>query len=184
MVKTGGCQPSRNRYQGEPTRLFFCALICIQTLWSVDGLSAPQGAESTSFQNMPSGQTCVILRQIQVQDDPLSPRRRRNLLQPFIGACLSPERIRKILSVLTEAYLKEGWVTTRPYLTDQKIQNGILNIRVLQGRIDSVRSQTSGHSSLRIRNAFWGQKGSLLDLNRLESSLERMNRASHRKNSF
>lgn len=68
----------------------------------------------------------------------LSSRQRTRLLQPFIEQCLTASDLNRLLSDITNAYLKRGYVTTRAYLPPQDLQDGVLQIQVIEGRLESI----------------------------------------------
>ncbi len=70
--------------------------------------------------------------------DILSLRQRTQLLQPFIEQCLTASDLNRLLSDITHAYLKRGYVTTRAYLPPQDLQDGVLQIQVIEGRLESI----------------------------------------------
>lgn len=59
--------------------------------------------------------------------------------RPFVGKPLGRRRIDLLLRRLTEAYIAEGYITTRVYLsTPQNLASGTLSITVVPGRIEAL----------------------------------------------
>ncbi len=63
---------------------------------------------------------------------------RASCFQPFIAQCLTASDLNRLLSDITHAYLKRGYVTTRAYLPPQDLQDGVLQIQVIEGRLESI----------------------------------------------
>ena len=55
--------------------------------------------------------------------------------QPFVGRTLGRNRINLLLRRLTEAFIAQGYITTRAYLGQQNLSSGTLTIDVVKGRI-------------------------------------------------
>ena len=95
----------------------------------------------------------------------------------FVEQCINPELLREILTELSEWYLRQGYVTTRPYLEEQDISDGQVEVQVLVGRIEAIVDADTGQTNRRISTAF-AFHDDILNLRELESSLEMMERPS------
>ena len=121
--------------------------------------------------------TCIALREVDIDDDGLlSAAQRKALVQRFVGQCLDQALLRALLHALAAEYSSQGYITTRPYLQPQDASDGKVRVSVLRGTVEAVVDAASGHSNRRLRNLFAGQQGQPLNLRRLETSLEWINR--------
>jgi hemolysin activation/secretion protein len=66
-----------------------------------------------------------------------SPKALETILHPYEDRPLGVSDINVLMGALTQAYVKSGYITTRVYLPEQNIQNGVLRLRVLEGRLES-----------------------------------------------
>ena len=66
---------------------------------------------------------------------PISRRALDEVAQPFVGRTLGRNRINLLLRRLTEAFIAQGYITTRAYLGQQNLSSGTLTIDVVKGRI-------------------------------------------------
>ena len=120
---------------------------------------------------------CIALREVDIDDDGLlSAAQRKALVQRFVGQCLDQALLRALLHALAAEYSSQGYITTRPYLQPQDASDGKVRVSVLRGTVEAVVDAASGHSNRRLRNLFAGQQGQPLNLRRLETSLEWINR--------
>ncbi len=60
------------------------------------------------------------------------------LIWPYQEQCLTAAQLNPILQDITHAYLERGYVTTRAYLPAQELGDGLLQIQVLEGRVEAI----------------------------------------------
>ncbi len=88
--------------------------------------SLPGRELSTSSLPADDGSACLQVDSIDLSGaNALTPPQRTRLLQPFIEQCLTANDLNRLLSDITNAYLKRGYVTTRAYLPPQDLQDGV-----------------------------------------------------------
>lgn len=112
--------------------------------------------------------------------DILSLRQRTQLLQPFIGQCLTASDLNRLLSDITHAYLKRGYVTTRAYLPPQDLQDGVLQIQVIEGRLESIDGGDLS-SALETSMSSPAKVGERLNLRELEQLIDQLSRLPSRQ---
>lgn len=61
------------------------------------------------------------------------------ITQPFVNHDLGTNRINLLLRRLTEAFVQQGFVTTRAYLPPQNLKDGVLTVAVLPGKVESLQ---------------------------------------------
>jgi len=126
----------------------------------------------------PADAACIPLSGVDIEvDERLFPAAtRRELIDPLFGSCIDAALVRDILYRISGYFIDNGYVTTRPYLLEQDINDGRLDIRVLVGTIEAIVDADSGTSNRKIATAFLFSDG-ILNLRELESSLETVERA-------
>ncbi|HEY9697726.1 MAG TPA: ShlB/FhaC/HecB family hemolysin secretion/activation protein [Trichocoleus sp.] len=60
------------------------------------------------------------------------------ILQPHLGQSLTLEELRQVADAVTQLYLDRGYITSRAILVDQTIQNGLVQIRVIEGKLEAI----------------------------------------------
>ncbi|MCL2162386.1 MAG: ShlB/FhaC/HecB family hemolysin secretion/activation protein, partial [Betaproteobacteria bacterium] len=119
---------------------------------------------------------CVNITRIEIEGaDRLSEARQRKLVSPFEGHCLDSGKLNELLSVLTQAYLDRGLITSRAYLPPQDLSEGVLKIRVIEGRLEGFERRGTP-SPREIRMSFPGRIGEVLNLRELEQMLDQLGR--------
>jgi hemolysin activation/secretion protein len=97
------------------------------------------------------------------------------LVSSLEGRCIDAQLIRDILSRVSSYFIEQGYVTTRPYLLEQDISDGEIDIEVLIGFIEAIVDADSGTGNASIASAF-AFNNRVLNLRELETSLEAIER--------
>ena len=119
---------------------------------------------------------CLRLTRVDVETSPvLSQSQAQRLMSPFFGSCLDSKLIGELLGAVSDYLTGEGYVTTRPYLQEQDVSDGQVEIRILPGRIEKIIDADSGERNGRVATAFLFSD-EILNLRDLESSLEMIER--------
>ena len=121
---------------------------------------------------------CVALASVDIEaNEILAPSEWQALIEPYLGACIDVELTRDLLSAISDDLIEDGYVTSRPYLLEQDISDGQIDIRILPGIIEKIIDADSGGSNGKIATAFlFNDK--ILNLRELETSLEQIERVS------
>lgn len=105
----------------------------------------------------------------------LSVRQRAELTHSFTAQCLTVSDLNRLLSDITNAYLKRGYVTTRAYLPPQDLENGALQIQVIEGRLEGIKSGEIS-SALEVSMSSPARLGERLNLRELEQLVDQLSR--------
>lgn len=119
---------------------------------------------------------CIPLARVDIEASKvLAESDQPNLIEPFLGTCIDAELIRNLLSAISNYIIEQGYVTSRPYLLEQDISDGQIEIRILVGTIEAVINADSGTTNGKIATAFV-LSDEVLNLRDLETSLEAIER--------
>ncbi|MFC1632478.1 ShlB/FhaC/HecB family hemolysin secretion/activation protein [Candidatus Omnitrophota bacterium] len=77
----------------------------------------------------------------------LSEKEIREIIAPFENTELSVQGMQKIADLISAAYRKKGYVTSRAYLPPQTISDGVLIIRVVEGTLGQLGIKGNKHFS-------------------------------------
>jgi len=132
---------------------------------------------TTAFAGEVAERRCVTLRGVHLGENRiLNQARQRELFAPYMGKCIDGKLLKAVIADISTFYIKRGYITTHPYLEKQSITDGQIDIRVLQGTVEDIVDASTKKPSGRTRTAFAFQKGRMLNLRDMETSLEMMNR--------
>ena len=138
----------------------------------------PGKAAQPAPSQRPEDVRCFDISTIELKGaDSLSASDRQALLKPFIGQCLGVSQLNALLKAITDLYLARGLVTSRAYLPQQDLSSGHLQVMVVEGRLESFRTDdSSGLSERELAMAFPGSAGQLLNLREIEQMVDQLNR--------
>lgn len=95
---------------------------------------------------------------------------------PAIGRCLGAQGINIVMARIQNAIVERGYVTTRVLAGDQNLNQGILTLTVVPGRVRQIRYAASTEGAPDLGRAIPLRPGDLLDLRAIEQGLENLKR--------
>ena len=109
----------------------------------------------------------------------ISPQTIARAVSRFEGRCVGLAELNLILESVTFLYVDAGYVASRAYLPPQDLSDGILDIVIVEGTLESiVIDGEPGNHPARIQTAFPGMKGRPVNLRDIEQGLDQLNRLS------
>ena len=118
---------------------------------------------------------CITVKRLElVGADRLPRSERRAVERQAVGRCLGLSDINDLLKMITESYIRRGLVTTRAYIPQQNSQDGVLQIVVIEGTVESLSVEPKG--SANAGNAFPPMIGRVFNLRRAEQGIDQLNR--------
>lgn len=122
---------------------------------------------------------CFLIHTIQLSGaDHLSEQARQRLIQPYLHQCLGLAQIQTLVQQVSDAYLNRGYITSRAFLTEQDLAQGVLRLTVLEGRLQQILLEQ--RTSPMLAMAFPDREGGLLNLRDIEQGMEQINRLRRR----
>ena len=129
----------------------------------------------------PSGVTishCFLLEQIILEGaEELSKKKQDEMFASHYHSCLNSEEINKVITEVTNWYIEKGFITTRLYVPEQNVETGILNLKVVEGRVERV-VQNDDHTidRMEVYTAFPIHKNKKLNIKDMEQGIDQLNR--------
>ncbi|MBT2337106.1 ShlB/FhaC/HecB family hemolysin secretion/activation protein [Variovorax paradoxus] len=100
---------------------------------------------------------------------------KRSLQNANAGRCLGVSDLETVLATLTKSYIDRGYITTRAYLPAQDLRSGVLEVTVVEGKIERFEVTGGSERAQWIRGAFPASPGDLLNLRDLEQGIDQVN---------
>lgn len=122
----------------------------------------------------PNSETILIpIREIQVTGSTVfSEAQLKSVVQAFEGQNLTLEEIREVADAVTQLYMNQGYITSVARPISQRIIDGILEIRVTEGRLARIEIEGTQRVSLNyIRSRIELGAGVPLNVEKLEDQL-------------
>lgn len=78
------------------------------------------------------------------------------IVQPLEGRAVTLEELRGVADQITQLYLEQGYITSRAVLIDQVVEDGVVEIRVIEGSLEDIEIEgnqrvNAGYIRSRIR---------------------------------
>ena len=103
----------------------------------------------------------------------------QDLVTPYVGKEQTLAQLNALAASIAELYHKRGYLTAEAYLPPQDIVDGVLTIRVQEGRAGNISIEGAKFYKARlVKNALSQKPGELLNFRVLEKELNRVNRLS------
>ncbi len=120
----------------------------------------------------------VYVREIRVRGNTVLPEQEiSELAAEYVGRELGFEDLASLRDRLTLAYVERGYVTSGARLPDQRIEDGVLEVVLVEGRLDEVEIQTDGRFRERtLRDRVAPDPRAVVNVERLERRLQVLQR--------
>ena len=145
----------------------------------LEGQKAPSGS-NLSVQGAAPGKllkadgTCPELKRITFKGSKLIDEWELEVLEaPFLGYCINPELTSQVLTAATNFYLSRGFITSRAYLPNQNLKQGVLDIVISEGQVAGV--VVKSEKPVNVDTAFAKDVDLGLIIRDLEQAVDQMN---------
>ncbi len=119
-----------------------------------------------------SSEQCIPIKKIIYHNITLlSNKEVEAITRTYLGQCISEVTLKNLFNELSTLYLNYGYITSRVYIKEQDISQGIIELTAIEGKIEAIQSPSSD-----IALAFDNQTGEYLNLRDLETALSIVNR--------
>lgn len=96
--------------------------------------------------------------------------------QPYLGKKVNFRDLNDIVKLISRVYEDLGYLTTKVYLPPQDIKNGQVEIRVLEGKMGSLKVKgNKWFSTASIEKYFHTYRGEVIDMGEVEKDVMRLN---------
>ncbi len=89
----------------------------------------------------------------------------------YVDKCLGRKGLSMLLREINNLYIERGYITSRAYLVPKHIAEGVIDIKIIEGKIEEITGNVEG-----IGAAFYGLKGKVLNIRDIEVGIEMLNR--------
>lgn len=97
----------------------------------------------------------------------------REIAADYAGRSLTLTDLYRLRDALTAAYLRAGYVTSGALLAAPPVQDGVVQLRVVEGRLDEIEVQTDGRFRANYFESRLRATGEIVHAGRLEARLQR-----------
>ena len=120
----------------------------------------------------------VYIEKIEVRkSEILTPEEISDITKDYEQTNLTMEDIKDLVEKINELYLDKGFVTARAYLPEQTIENGIIKVELLEGKVGDIAVEGNRWTKeAHIKNRLNTEEGEIFNIQRLEDDILIYNR--------
>ena len=120
----------------------------------------------------------VYIEKIEVpQSEILTKEEIADIIEDYEQTNLMMEDIKELVARLNELYLNKGFITARAYLPEQTIENGLLKVAIIEGKVGDVNIKGNlWTKKSHIKNRLAIDEGEIFNIQKLENNLVIYNR--------
>jgi len=117
---------------------------------------------------------CVNVERIRLNSDvQLTKKEKDKVLKPFLSRCLRVEDLNRIAKDITNQYIKEGYLTAKVTIPEQRLENATLILDVEHGKISKISYEDTDAKS--IQDNFSRSIGKAVNIRDIEQVVEDLN---------
>lgn len=118
---------------------------------------------------------CFLINEIKIENaELLSGKKQNKLTSKYLYRCLTVNDIQSIVNIITNEYIKKGYITSQAFIYHQDLTNSKLTIKVIEGKIKDIFIDDAPSRLVNI--IFPSYKEKRFNLRDLEHGLEQLNR--------
>lgn len=120
-------------------------------------------------------EACFTITTIKIQSLDLIPKRELdNIKSRYENQCLTQSKINQLLRDLLNKYIESGYITVRPFVPDQNLRNGVLDIVIKEGYIDNI--EYTSKKRIKQDHVLPISKNKIFNLRDLEQTIDQFSR--------
>ncbi|MFA5116337.1 MAG: POTRA domain-containing protein [Candidatus Omnitrophota bacterium] len=125
----------------------------------------------------------VMIKEVRVLDVTLIPSKEiEEIIQPFSNTQISGKDMQRCADQITDTYNLKGFITSYAYVVPERLSEGILEIRGVEGKIGKIKIQGNKYYATRIYQKKLSLKeGDVVDYAFLRNNVYRINKHQDRK---
>ncbi|MFE8149891.1 ShlB/FhaC/HecB family hemolysin secretion/activation protein [Brenneria goodwinii] len=136
-------------------------------------LNQPQTSEDAGRQSETGH--CFVVHDVRYNHSSLLNKKDKEWLNKnYINQCINVNKINQLIHDVSNWYIERGYITSRAFIAEQDLSDGILTIDILEGRLEYIK--INNESTRVLKQVFPGLEGEILNLRDIEQGMEQLNR--------
>ncbi len=121
---------------------------------------------------------CFAIKEIKLNNaESISKRQQKKLTSPFLAKCFEAKILSEIITKIQSYYNEKGYVAARVSVPKQNIQSGVIELNVLEGKIDEIIvGNNSFGDKMQEFTAFGINEGNVLQIEDINQGVYQINR--------
>lgn len=118
---------------------------------------------------------CFVVHEVRYNHSSLLNKKDKEWLNKnYINQCINVNKINQLIHDVSNWYIERGYITSRAFIAEQDLSDGILTIDILEGRLEYIK--INNESTRFLKQVFPGLEGEILNLRDIEQGMEQLNR--------
>jgi hemolysin activation/secretion protein len=133
-------------------------------------------AEKALLSNQNSSAVKIVLKGVKfIGNTLISDEALQKIAQPFIGKTLSVTELEDLRQLISQYYAEKGYVNSGAVLPNQQLQNGIITLEIIEGKLTEIRVKgTEWLSPSYISKRLYEVNGQPLDIHQLRENFQQL----------
>ena len=117
-------------------------------------------------------ESCIKIENINVKESTIFNRNNfEDLIKPYLNNCNGIKNLNNLTNKISNMYIEKGYVTSRAYIKGQDLSNGIVDITILEGKVEEIVNK-----NVNSKNIYSEHKNKILNIKDLEVSIQQAER--------
>lgn len=122
-------------------------------------------------------ENCVEIKKININNTTVFEEKDfEDLIEPYLNSCNGFKNLSNLRDKISNRYIDKGYVTSRAYFKPQDLSDGIVDIEILEGKIEKIEGENVNPSNLYIT-----YKNEVLNLRDVEVAVQQAQRLQSQK---
>lgn len=127
-------------------------------------------------QQFPDSDQCFFAKQINLIDATFpSPAKQQSLTKDYVNRCVTLAELNELIAIITNFYFEKGYVTARITIGPQDISDEIIDLLVVEGKVEAILMNGQPTNTLELKTAFPHIIDRPLNIRDFEQGLDQMN---------
>lgn len=123
---------------------------------------------------------CIEIEEINIElSTVISVEELSVLKEPYLNNCKGIKGISNLVKKISNVYIKKGYITSRAYIKPQDLSDGIVDISILEGKVEKVKTK-----NINVVNLFGVYTEKILNVRDLEVAIQQAERLRSQKINF
>jgi len=124
----------------------------------------------------PATADCIELDRVRIEGASLLDEWELEVFEaPFIGECITPELATSVLAKATNFYISRGFITSRAYLPNQDLSDGVLTMMISEGVIEEIVAESEAED-FAVGPTLMAEPGDIVNIRDLEQAVDQLNK--------
>lgn len=120
---------------------------------------------------------CIEIKKININNSTIFEEKDfESLIEPYLNNCNGFKNLSNLRDKISNIYIDKGYVTSRAYFKPQDLSSGVVDIEILEGKVEKIESE-----NINSANLYFAYEDEILNLKDLEVAIQQAQRLQSQK---